>query len=567
MYNTVKKRMPILFGLLLSIFAVLITVYDHGFFNVDDSIVSMIVNGLYSSENYCFYLHPLLCAAIKIFGRIFPYADSFRAICFIVFPFSVFMLGFCVLKYARGHIDRAVLLILLTAFILSNIINYTYTLTAVYYTAVGFALLSCGAVQKSKALALAGTLFAVFGIMLRDLAGYLILPFAALDLLTKAAEEIRCKHHSLNDTLKSLLPYYIPIIIIILLLGTSKALVDSSPKYKEAAAYNHARTVLYDYPNRSYAEIARFCPNATENDYTAAANLVLLDTERMDTAFLQELAAHSYTGGYKLSELGIFDVIKYLMFIKADEFYLNITIYISYILFIYVLLSKTGNMQKAAAVLAVLGHFVISAFFVYRGRFVERVSLSLTIGCIYIFSAIILSPLKKSGSKPQYARLKTALSAVICLAAAVLLAFSVKFYASFAFSAEPNNVFNAKLNADDSPFGFTYTDDSLYVWDVEAYDLAALSYFSMQNKLPTKRFLEHNIPHGEWTYGQLYMKDHLKRINAENPLNALITRDNAFYIAKDPKIVETYINEHISKDIHAVCVAEYGEYYVWHFEK
>ena len=58
-------------------------------------------------------------------------------------------------------------------------------------------------------------------------------------------------------------------------------------------------------------------------------------------------------------------------------------------------------------------------------------------------------------------------------------------------------------------------------------------YFMPQGKLPDSEFLEHNIAAGDWTYGQVYYQNYLKRLGIPNPAKALEEQDHVIYVTGD----------------------------------
>lgn len=45
--------------------------------HVDNFNISLIINGMYSEDNYTYYLHPWLCKLLREISNIFPKADAY----------------------------------------------------------------------------------------------------------------------------------------------------------------------------------------------------------------------------------------------------------------------------------------------------------------------------------------------------------------------------------------------------------------------------------------------------------------------------------------------------------
>ena len=111
----------------------------------------------------------------------------------------------------------------------------------------------------------------------------------------------------------------------------------------------------------------------------------------------------------------------------------------------------------------------------------------------------------------------------------------------------PTSPLIAKIGADDSAYEETFTDDSLYIWP--KWYMAIPDYFSKQNKIPTKRVIEHNIGMGDWLYGQIYFRDFLNRIDAENPVLAMLERPNTYLVEGMEDDFLLYMQHHYGEDI------------------
>ena len=86
-------------------------------------------------------------------------------------------------------------------------------------------------------------------------------------------------------------------------------------------------------------------------------------------------------------------------------------------------------------------------------------------------------------------------------------------------------------------------------------------------KLPTKEFMLHNIPAGDWTYGQPYFNELLINIDAENPALALLERKHTYYVDDDCSFVLQYLREHYGIDIKAEQVGIINNVPVWQFSR
>lgn len=87
-----------------------------------------------------------------------------------------------------------------------------------------------------------------------------------------------------------------------------------------------------------------------------------------------------------------------------------------------------------------------------------------------------------------------------------------------------------------------------------------------QGKLPSEKFLKHNLPVGDWIYGQVYFNNHLKEVNAKNPVKALIERDDVYYVSGDASFLLEYLQEHYRNDIEVKQCGEINNIPIWSFQ-
>ena len=112
---------------------------------------------------------------------------------------------------------------------------------------------------------------------------------------------------------------------------------------------------------------------------------------------------------------------------------------------------------------------------------------------------------------------------------------------------KPTFPLTSRCGADDSGYEETFEDDALYLWPL--WYSAIPDYFSKQDKLPTKRVIEHNIALGDWLYGQVYFREFLQSIDAENPAVALLERPDTYLMEGQEELFLQYMRDHYGEDI------------------
>jgi len=84
------------------------------------------------------------------------------------------------------------------------------------------------------------------------------------------------------------------------------------------------------------------------------------------------------------------------------------------------------------------------------------------------------------------------------LVVAVLLYYSAGQVIAHAKLHAPITAWTSRIGEDESKYEDTF--DGIYIWP--SWHGAVPRQFAVQNKLPTKRVVEHIIAAGDWTYGQ-----------------------------------------------------------------
>ena len=139
------------------------------------------------------------------------------------------------------------------------------------------------------------------------------------------------------------------------------------------------------------------------------------------------------------------------------------------------------------------------------------------------------------------------------LLAVILLYWSAGQVIAHTEFHEPLSALNARTGADDSAYDRTFHEDDLYIWP--AWHSSVPKFFGKQGKLPTLRVLEHNIPLGDWTSGQPYYTEFLKRIGHPNPIRDLTEKPNV-YIMSDSGYILSFLRRHYGEDITLVPAGE-----------
>ena len=209
---------------MVSLFFALVCYAGFMFFNplyisTDNIGVAVVTEGYYGENNFCQYIHPLLCLIIKWLTPLFPTADVFTllvhiaVICSIALLFDLFAVSAFTGSgqknlttftdsslylprvrsrgFFRGSGVREISIALTTGMSILlfssgiTVWNANYTIQTAAIVLAGLLILFTSMRQKrSLAWLFAGTLIISFGFMLRIESALLFLPFIALEVLS-----------------------------------------------------------------------------------------------------------------------------------------------------------------------------------------------------------------------------------------------------------------------------------------------------------------------------------------------------------------------------------------------
>ena len=401
--------------------------------------------------------------------------------------------------------------------------------------------------------AIIGTVLMVVSCLWRLEAILLVIPFVLLIVLAELIEK--------KDREKKLLfmvKLFLPAVLLCTVCVEVKSVTDSGEKYNPAVAFNIERSQLVDYPNRSFEE----CKNAlekagiSENDFSAGKAMILADTDTFTTDFINKINSISYK---PLKEKAAsFRVKELLSYVNFKNFLLLLIIAAAVTA---LLLSDVSSIRKWEGILTCVGGVIICIYFIIGGHFMKYVMQTIL---LYILLVLIVIFLSEENIRFRFSGI---VKKVVFFTALLL---TVLWY-SEGTELSPEN--SCLTSLDNTVSKFTEnesSEDAVYVWGVYDFSQAVFtSDFMKKGKLFSQKFIEHNLVDGEWMYSQPYYLEYLRKIGMENPMKALIERENTYYVANKSRceIVLTYMQEHFSKNITAENIAEVGGFPVWKFSE
>ena len=524
----------------------------------DNITVGVVTSGMYGNNNMCQYLHPLYCLIIKFFNPILPIADVFALFTHLFLLLGVFMLSYAAIEvsFSKGlkqchvedYISFSVMLFAIAYFTLGlKLFGINYTVQTAAILAFGMVVLFYSIrVEKGRNWIIGGTTLVIGGFLGRMEASLLFLPFIALELATEfIRKEKRIKRS------KQAAKYLLPSLLAIILLLGSKALFLQMEPYKSDAEYNKYRTIVEDYPMETYGVTYKDFTGIDKETYNSAILWILIDTDRINKEMLQKIAEAGSRNEYQATEQGIkwtFQEMKRQA--TSVDVHVMILTALVIILTLWNLLAAKGIWLKLEALCSCLGGFIILYYFTFRGRAPLRVWQCVLIAALITLALVTIKDVMEKSREevPEGNRERRGTAGIIIqLFLCVVLYFGIGQVLAHSSIHAPTSPLTAKIGADDSGYEETFSEDGLYIWPWWYSSIP--DYFSKQDKLPTKRVIEHNIALGDWLYDQVYFREFLERINAKNPALALLERPNTYLMEGQHEMFLQYMRTHYDENL------------------
>lgn len=456
--------------------------------------------------------------------------------------------------------------------------------------------------ENRKMYIIPGVLCVSFGCMIREMAAYTVIPFILLIL----CYEFLYYKYELCRFLRKCLNYFGIAVVCILCLFVSNHLFYSQSQYKEAVAYNAARSSLVDYPIKSWEEIEDQAIGYSENDYEALSHYVWEDPDIIDSDYLSDIA-NKANNNYFVQVKELDSIQAKLKFTMRSILFIVIENSIKYVWFeigiaiilcsIYLFWKSKDFLVRLVLILSLIGYGMIIIVFSLLGRVIALKELLMLGNLLVVFYFFI----SLNEQRQENCNIKHILP-VLVIAYITLMPFGGQQWFSPAFHGlkmgskmgiietqkveaieqvifdvhqgisflDKNHnslvdIFRAKQQKDN----MTLLDElcernELYIWNVFCFD-TELEKLQRLNQLPSEQILSHNLPIGEWTSGQIYWKEHLKSIGVDNLMEALLYRENTYYVGDREDIVLQWLKEHYTETAAIKYVKSVGKYPVWQF--
>ena len=515
------------------------------YIDVDNYYVAMVTAGVFDDINWCYYVNPVLCILIKVLTGLIQRVDWFTMLSHILVFTGAVWLVFSALTWKAGKLLEKTVFILWIVFLLAglNLWNINYTVQSAFFCYVGGMGLFCVRSDSRERKVLV-TLFLLCGIAWRIEVFFLFLPF----MILKAV----CDSHIFQRKQGKIRPtaFQAGLLAACAILITAHYAVRLLPQNTEAVRYNRARTAITDYPMESWEQFPEK-DLITETAYQAiTTEWCFLDTEALNADLLEQVAD---AGGRTLS----FHQALYRLARVCSQNRSSLYVPCAWLLLLGLLnLMKIKRYRAIKTLLAYAGTCLILLFFAVLGRIPVSVILSTLLAC----SLTLTIPPQGENAAAVKPGVQTVLLAVMVCVCAVGLGTAI-FNADV---SKPQWVMNSRDPLAESELSReTVQGEKLFFWDTSS---KGMRYHMENGKLMDRQFVSHNLDDGGWTYGQPYLEKLLHNINAPNPAEALIERENTYYVDEKPLMILELLQSHYGADIRMRQVGLLcGELPYWQF--
>lgn len=532
------------------------SVFQPLYSQVDNYMVSLILNRCYDADVYCMFLNPVLCFLCGVLQKLFPQADVFTLLTRIMILLGIYCIGYVIAKLSktRREVFVAYVIIFILAINASLFFEY-FTVWAAFFSVTGMVLLLLSVrVQIPRWITFLGWIFVISGMMWREEVAAIFLPFYLLDFFVCFKITLV---ESRKEFLKKYFKVFMPVIICVIILETTKYTVQSFDKYAYGIEYNNTLGNLVDYPMEDYDAVAYLLPGVSENDYNSLQVRLLADTDRVDAEYGAWIES---VGRKRSSLLGVQQVIEanirlfqVILTSKRTMFYCMLF----FLFMIWNMLSDVKFYSKLELLCAYFGAYLIMFFFSLVGRIPLRIIDSVIYAVWGILLVLFFSE-KWESRRFDFKKLKIII-VIFVIGIACMDTLTYDF-------VKPQSVFNVKEYADEDKWSSTYTDEQIFIWQTNEFVQYPMRDFMNQGKLMTEEFMRHNLCYGEWTWGQVYYINYLERFQLPNPMKALLEREETYLVAEDHTLVSTYIKEHYDENVIVQKVDEIDGIPVWEFQ-
>lgn len=546
-----------LYAIGMVVIAEIFSLFQPIYTNVDNYIISMVINRVYAEDTYNMFLNPVLCWITAAAGRVFTGADGFTLVTKLVLLAGIGAISYFIAVHFREWTERlfwGAVLFLLT--VEMSLFSDYFMVWSAFFSFVGMIWL-LKELQSDKSRGrrriAVGTFFICCGLMWR-LGGFgLFIPFLLLDTGIHFLFSMHGKTEKIQYLKKCIRVFGPAILCCLVLLGIDYG-YKHSEKYEDSVKFCDAVSAIVDFPMKSYEEVKDSLPGISQNDYESLENYLYADTDRITTAYCENIAVAGKTKAFHLDWKEL--ISKTYSLIARFYGLMNFRIWCIALgmMSLLILFSRSVWYHKLELILNWGGAYLILMYLTLEGRLPERIMQSV----LYAVMGIVMILYVRGEKRNIPQRWKRV---VIFLFTAVVLLHlrTVEF-------TPHQSLWKAQEAATEDKWETLYDTDSVYIWRLSEYYSKPMRDFMKNGKLMSNHFFEHNICSGGWDFNQIYDKEHREELGVSNPVKALLNREHTYYIAENSTNMWIYLKEHYNESVLAVQVGEIEGIPIWKFE-
>lgn len=501
MNDIVKKKLSNKMILSFSALFTAVFIFAEHFFaqysDIDNYLISVVTNCIYSDENFTFFVHPFLCALIKLLRHISIRPDWYLLIVEICVSFAFFCLEKMIFAINSDNIKKAFCEGIFAFFLILSIdpFHVNFTVMTAVLCFMGSLLILVGIENPSRRFErFSGILIWIVSCLFRIETCLVMLLFLLLSVAYLLLKSLK------KEAITSLISTFSVLFIGLLVMFAGREIILHSDKYESGYNYSVTRSAITDYYEDGSVYIH-----------------FLMDTEGLDEEGLNDVLSEQKQSGKLMRD----DNFIRGFFNTFTEGKLGLLL--SFLVLILVVLCLLNSKEDSLfAILIILIGFAGCVYYYLSGRLPERIILLFDLGMLSAFMGLYF--------RHRFVIKKSAL--FIALWAVAVLIF---VYPNYDYSGS-QNVFLANVDNEPENIGITVGDD-VYIWDVFLFDVNIMYPYWNAGKLFSKELVRTNIPDGEWIYNQPYFKNMLEEIGMTNPMYSLLNNDGVYYVSYGGNVI------------------------------
>lgn len=507
----------------------------------DDTMLRSILSGTYlgTPDGHAIYMRYPLTGILSTLYRItdaVPWLTIFFTVC-IAACFYLILLSVWKSFTSKSNRMAGICLAASLFFLLffRHFLIMHYTLIAALVAGTALLLTMRAPSYDNHNSYYAGSLFLLFlSYMIRSQVFFLALPFLAIAVLWKLGDTK--DRVSLKQNFRSCLRYLGILLLGTLVLILTHKVMYGSDSWQKFEDYNDARTRVYDYtsllPYEEYPDVYQEI-GITESQYTLLTRYATALDDSVTTEQLNQLAnATEEIIGAQISQKDLFikrfQEYKYRAFHEQDAPY-NVVVILSYLVISLLCLAHRQWYRLLLLIMLAGGRSLIWLFLMMRGRYPERVTISLYLIETLLLVGMILHFADKRKRKKTGAQRLSPLATILLIAAtAVCLP-----YAANEVNTAYTEAVLQKKNQQEWEQLLTYmqeNDDSFFYIDV--YSIVSVS--GMQYDTAD---YENYLLLGGWTTQSSLFKEKQSELGYATPAEALASGSPFYLVVKEGKPV------------------------------